>query len=567
MSQSATDFLTPRHIDVQELGPTRARVTLEPLERGFGHTLGNTLRRILLSSIQGCAITAVKITAYKEDGSPHLIASEFEAIPAMVEDTPDFISNLKQVQLKLVGDLEEKTILLELKGARTLYAKDLAVDTDLEIGNPDFPIATLMDKANLELEVQVNLGRGYVPAERSEKYIEVIGTIPVDALFSPVRKVKYAVENTRVGQRTDYDKLILEIWTNGTITPELALVGAAAKAGIDKTELLQRVRRSCEIPFESEQQYMAVGYDEGDRTRLYVKGSVERVLSFCGAVRRADVDAPLDQEAKSAIQTATESLASEAMRVIALAYLDLPASPRKLTCPHFAGKLTFLGLAGMADPPREEARLAIRHCRDAGIRVVMITGDHRATAEAIARQLELPAGRTVDGAELQRMSDEDLAQSIESISVFARIEPLHKLRIVDELKARGHVVAMTGDGVNDAPALKAANIGIAMGESGTDVAREVADIIIAGDNLEQLVQALRGGRTTYGNIRKSVHFFLSTNLTEIIVMFACMALGLGFPLTVMQLLWINIISDIFPGLALSREEPEPGLMAQPPRRA
>jgi DNA-directed RNA polymerase subunit alpha len=207
--------------------PRYGRFIAYPFERGYGVTIGNTLRRILLSSIQGCAITAVKITAYKDDGSPHLIASEFEAIPNMVEDTPDFISNLKQVQLKLTGDLEEKTVLLELKGGRTLYAKDIAVDTDLEIGNPDFAIATLMDKANLEIEVQVNLGRGYVPAERNEKYIEVIGTIPVDALFSPVRKVKYAIENTRVGQRTDYDKLILEIWTDGTITPDDALAEAA----------------------------------------------------------------------------------------------------------------------------------------------------------------------------------------------------------------------------------------------------------------------------------------------------------------------------------------------------
>jgi DNA-directed RNA polymerase subunit alpha len=222
-------FKRPKGITFEhsEVEPRYGRFIAYPFERGYGVTIGNTLRRILLSSIQGCAITAVKITAYKDDGSPHLIASEFEAIPNVVEDTPDFISNLKQVQVKLTGDLEEKTILLELKGGRTLHAKDLAVDNDLEIGNPDFAICTLMDKANLELEVQVNLGRGYVPAERNERYIEVIGTIPVDALFSPVRKVKYAIENTRVGQRTDYDKLVLEIWTDGTITPDDALAEAA----------------------------------------------------------------------------------------------------------------------------------------------------------------------------------------------------------------------------------------------------------------------------------------------------------------------------------------------------
>jgi DNA-directed RNA polymerase subunit alpha len=203
------------------------RFVAYPFERGYGVTIGNTLRRILLSSIQGYAITAVKIATIKNDGTQHTIASEYEPIPEVVEDTPDFINNLKQVQLRLAGDLEEKTVLVEAKGARTLFARDLAVDSDVEVINGDFPIATLMEKANLEFEVQINLGRGYVPAERNEKYIEVIGTIPMDAIFSPIQKVKYSVENTRVGQRTDYDKLILEIWTDGTITPDDALAEAA----------------------------------------------------------------------------------------------------------------------------------------------------------------------------------------------------------------------------------------------------------------------------------------------------------------------------------------------------
>src|SRR5271157_3033691 len=222
-------FKKPKGITFEhsEVEANYGRFVAYPFERGYGITIGNTLRRILLSSIQGCAIAAVKITTYKDDGSPHIIASEYEPIPEVVEDTPDFINNLKQVQIRLAGDLEEKTIVLEAKGGRTLTARDLAVDNDVEVINGDFPIATLMEKANIEFEVQINLGRGYVPAERNEKYIEVIGTIPIDAIFSPIQKVKYSVENTRVGQRTDYDKLILEIWTDGTITPDDALAEAA----------------------------------------------------------------------------------------------------------------------------------------------------------------------------------------------------------------------------------------------------------------------------------------------------------------------------------------------------
>jgi len=222
-------FKKPKGITFEhsEVEANYGRFVAYPFERGYGVTIGNTLRRILLSSIQGYAISAVKITTYKDDGSPHIIASEYEPIPEVVEDTPDFINNLKQVQVRLTGDLEEKTIVVESKGGGKLSARDLSVDNDVEIVNGNFHIATLMEKANIEFEIQINLGRGYVPAERNEKYIEVIGTIPIDAIFSPIQKVKYSVENTRVGQRTDYDKLILEIWTDGTITPDDALAEAA----------------------------------------------------------------------------------------------------------------------------------------------------------------------------------------------------------------------------------------------------------------------------------------------------------------------------------------------------
>lgn len=198
-----------------------------PFERGYGATIGNSLRRILLSGIQGYAITAVRIASREEDGSSHTVSSEFEPIPHVVEDTPDIINALKQIRLALDEGVEERTVYVEASGPRTLVAGDLAVDTGIVVTTPELAIATLMEDANLEFEVQIEFSRGYLPAENSERFIDVVGTIPIDALFSPITRVKYAVENTRVGQRTDYDKLVLEVWTDGTLKPEDAVAEAA----------------------------------------------------------------------------------------------------------------------------------------------------------------------------------------------------------------------------------------------------------------------------------------------------------------------------------------------------
>ncbi len=346
---------------------------------------------------------------------------------------------------------------------------------------------------------------------------------------------------------------------------EAALVVAAAKAGILKDSLQHALRRTCEIPFESEQQYMALGYDEETRTRIYVKGSAERILEFSNAQMIDGAETPLDEEARRAILTATEALAADAMRVIALGYIEFPASPHKLKCDLFSGRLTFLGLAGMADPPREEVRLAIGQCRQAGIRVVMITGDHRITAEAIARQLDIPAGKTVEGRELQAMSDEDLSREIGAISVFARIEPLHKLRIVEALKSLGNVVAMTGDGVNDAPALKTANIGIAMGITGTDVAKEAADMILADDNFASVVAAVAEGRAIFERLRSVVFFLLSTNLGELAALILTVSVLGVSPLLAVQILWVNLVTDTAVAIPLGLEPKSGDELFQPPR--
>ena len=222
-------FRKPKGItfEYSEEGPHCGIFTAYPFERGYGTTIGNSLRRILLSSIQGYAVTALKITSYGEDDAPHLISSEFEPIPGVVEDTPEVINNLKYLQVKLPEDVEQKVISIEKKGVGKLTAGDLEKDNDIEIINKDLVIATLMDDAKFDMELQIDLGRGYVPAEANEKYIEISGTIPLDAVFSPVKLVKYSIDNCRVGQRNDYDKLILDVETDGTISPEDAVAEAA----------------------------------------------------------------------------------------------------------------------------------------------------------------------------------------------------------------------------------------------------------------------------------------------------------------------------------------------------
>ncbi|MCK5294865.1 MAG: HAD-IC family P-type ATPase, partial [Arcobacteraceae bacterium] len=223
------------------------------------------------------------------------------------------------------------------------------------------------------------------------------------------------------------------------------------------------------------------------------------------------------------------------------------------------------GLAGMADPPREEAKEAVRSCKQAGIRVVMITGDNKVTAESIAHQLDLPPGRAVTGTELREMSDEELSEQVDEISVFARIEPLHKLRIVNALKSHGHIVAMTGDGVNDAPALKAADIGIAMGKGGTEVAKEASDMILSDDNFSSIAHAIKEGRTVFDNLIKFITWTLPTNLGEGLVILSAIVLGLTLPILPVQILWINMSTAIFLGLMLVFEAGEDNIMQRKPR--
>ncbi|MFC2122708.1 cation-translocating P-type ATPase [Bacteroidota bacterium] len=346
---------------------------------------------------------------------------------------------------------------------------------------------------------------------------------------------------------------------------EGALVVAAAKAGINKEKLENNSPRLDEIPFQSERQYMATLHPLDGNRVAYVKGAVERLLPMSQYLLSHDGVIPLSEADIDRIMQANEAMAGQALRVIGIAYADLPAEQEGLSDDDIRGKLVFVGLAGMADPPREEAKEAIKLCRQAGIKVVMITGDNRITAESIARQLELPPGKAITSAELQAMSDEELCREVENVSVFARIEPLHKLRIVEALKSRGHIVAMTGDGVNDAPALKAANIGIAMGITGTDVAKEAGDMILADDNFASVVAAVDEGRAIFNRLRNVIFFLLSTNTGELLALILSVLFIGQAPMLAVQIIWVNLVTDTAVTVPLGLEPKFGDELKQPPR--
>jgi Ca2+-transporting ATPase len=343
---------------------------------------------------------------------------------------------------------------------------------------------------------------------------------------------------------------------------EGALVAFAYKAGVR-----ERCRRVLEAPFESERKRMSVVCPAEAGFITYTKGAPEAVLACSTHIMRGGERRPLRDEDREEVARSAEAMASEALRVLGFAFRraeDKPAdSPADIE-----RELTFVGLQAMIDPPREEAREAIASCLSAGIKPVMVTGDHRLTAAAIARELgQLREGQeVVSGEELDRMSDEELAERVETIAVYARVSPEHKLRIVNAFKKRGEVVAMTGDGVNDAPALKRADIGVAMGITGTDVTKEAGEMILADDNFATIVAAVEEGRAIYDNIKKYLIFLLSCNLAEIIVLVGAFFVGLPLPLIALQILWVNLTTDGLPALALGVDPPDPGIMARPPRR-
>ena len=341
---------------------------------------------------------------------------------------------------------------------------------------------------------------------------------------------------------------------------EGALVVLAAKAGLRKIDLEAMFPRVHEVPFSSEAKRMTTVHRSPSGLVAYAKGAPEIILHSCAFQLTEAAEETLDHARRSTILQAAREMARQALRVLAVAYKP------NATLEHCENDMVFLGLVGMIDPPRSEARAAIQRCEQAGIKPVMITGDHPATAEAVARELDLlKTGRVITGTELEAMSEPDFERIVEQVSVYARVSPADKLRVVTALQKKDHVVAMTGDGVNDAPALKKADIGIAMGITGTDVSKEAAAMTLTDDNFASIVAAVEEGRAIFNNIKKYLMYLLSSNIGEIGLMLGAALLGLPLPLTAVQILYVNLATDGLPALALAVDPPEEDLMRRPPR--
>ena len=384
---------------------------------------------------------------------------------------------------------------------------------------------------------------------------------------------KIATVNGTQDFNTNLSKKILELGSicnsssqnaNSVNPTEKAILTSFLKNGGNKTEIEKNFPKIFEIPFNSQKKMMTTAHCSAKGYRVVTKGAVERVLQICNRYADGEITREITNSIRSRIEEINENLAKSALRVIAVAYKDVTEKP---SSDALEKDLIFVGLIGIIDPPRPEAVKAVQTCKKAGIKPVMITGDHALTAQAIAAELDICSqnSKAIQGKEIDAMSQEELEERVKNCSVFARVSPEHKVRIVKAFQANGEIVAMTGDGVNDAPALKAADIGCAMGKGGTQVAKNAADMVLTDDNFSTIVKAVEEGRGIFDNIKKAAHFLISSNIGEIIVIFISILLGHPTPLLPIQLLWINLVTDSLPAMALGMEPPEKNIMGRKPK--
>lgn len=535
---------------------TRWHPEITPLQRRLGE-LGRILIVVCLAIV--AIIFTLETWRGEQDFFELLLLSASLAVAAVPEGLPAVVTLVLAIGLQRMvarNALVRKLPSVETLGSVTVICSD-------KTGTLTRNEMTVREVETAGGRVHVS-GSGYAPHgefTRDAAGTQVTVDAKADADVSHLLRIAAWCNNAKVSPRPDGDA-----WGVVGDPTEGALLSLAMKGGIDPAN---RGKIEYELPFDSERKTMSVVIRGEDGPVMYTKGAPEVLLKKCVAERRQGVVVPLSEQRRAEIRDVNARMAADAMRVLAFASRRHDGETVRDDAEQ---ELVFVGLVGMIDPPRDEVRTAMATCRTAGIQPVMITGDHPATAEAIARELQMidgqqtqATGSVLTGDTLDGLTDELLEERVHSIAVYARVSAEHKLRVVNAWKRRGHVVAMTGDGVNDAPAVKAADIGIAMGITGTDVTKESSDMVLTDDNFASIVSAVEEGRGIYDNIQKFIHYLLSCNAGEVMLMFVAAAAGWPVPLLAIQILWINLVTDGLPALALGMEPAEPDIMQRSPR--
>jgi Ca2+-transporting ATPase len=504
-----------------------------PLQKSVS-SIGNWMLIIIFFSV----LLFIGISLYKGMNIIDILfLSVAAAVSAIPEGLPIAFTTTLAAGMRLMAKMNaivRKLIAVETLGSTTVICSD-------KTGTLTLNQMTITALSSLEKTIQ--FGKDNIEKDPVFKKILEIGVLCNDALLS-----KEGSEYEVMGDPT-----------------EGALLVAAMEAGLDQSRLASAYPRIGEIPFLNENLYMATLHSAEKTPLVFVKGAPEKILTMSSSILTAQGSVPIDDKIRQQITATMEQMANNALRLIAVAYYDTAGEPEFLTEELFKGKLIFAGIFGMIDPPRKEAIDSISSCKKAGIRVVMITGDNPITAAAIAKELGIFSSAVLTGKDLQEMDDTMLRDKVKDISVFARVEPIQKLRIVEAFQFHGHIVAMTGDGVNDAPALETANIGIAMGMTGTDVAKEAADMILADDRFDSIVAAVEEGRAIFNRLRNVCTFLLTTCLGELFgLIYSVFFMGVS-PLIPVQILWVNLVSGSLIAIPLGFEPKSGNEMQQPPR--
>jgi len=570
MLQTVEREKTPLQQRLDELGKTLATIALVIIAVIFALGLFTSDEVAEILAAGGTTVETLQTLLLSGDVRELFLIAISMAVAAVPEGLPAMVT----IALALGSQrmLRRNSLIRKLPAVETLGSVTTICSDKTGTLTENRMTVTVLDVAGERKSIETLLEDGRFPLEGAEDRPDV--EPPVRSL-SLLLKAAVLCNDSLIEMEEGERKLI------GDPT-ETALIAAGAQFAIDKADLDRRRPRVAEAPFTSERKRMTTVHemkpaelpainganDTPWSQAPYVafsKGAVDVMIDLASHVWLGDKRVPLDDELRQRIQESNESLAQNGQRVLGFAFRPLAELPDSQDVESVEKDLTIIGLVGMIDPPREEVKRAVARCRTAGIRPIMITGDHPLTAQAIARELDITRNeRRLTGYELAHMSLEELEATVDDVSVYARVSPEHKLNIVTALQDKGQVVAMTGDGVNDAPALKRADIGVAMGITGTDVSKEAADMVLLDDNFATIVAAVEEGRTIYDNIRKFIRYTLSSNTGELFVMLAAPFLGMPLPLVPIQILWINLVTDGLPGLALAVEDTEKGTMQRDP---